>query len=111
MPQDNGTVYVNSLNHAIVARMARIVSWQTATRTVMVAGSQELPRITRDYSPPPNIDLPNELPYKYIVVGMIVKPGTGVRYETDTLLTEADIDRMTHQENLRVIFDRKPWPW
>jgi hypothetical protein len=78
----------------------------------MVAGSQELPRITRDYAINQNVPaIPDELPYKYIVVGMIVKPGTGVRYETDTLLTEADIDRMTHQENLRVIFDRKPWPW
>jgi hypothetical protein len=86
--------------------MMRIVQAQTSGRTVIVAGDNELPRITRVYDVVKDVVVPEELPFKYIVTGSAVNPGAGVRYETDTLLTDADVDRMINRENLKVLFDK-----
>jgi hypothetical protein len=114
MPRDNGTVRIHTFSREMVARMVRIVAAQTTGRTVLVAGSKELPRITRKHNYPVDereVIVPDELPFKYIVLGSSVNPGAGVRYETDTLLTSSDVDRMINSENLKVIFDKGPWTW
>jgi hypothetical protein len=93
----------------MVVRMVRIVTAQTTrSRTVMVAGSNTVPTITRE---PLDLPVPDELPFKYIVLGSAVNPGSLYRYETDTLLTDADIERMIRDESLKVIFDKGPWTW
>jgi hypothetical protein len=87
MPRDNGTVRVHTFSREMVMRMMKIVRAQTSE----------------------NIVVPDELPFKYIVLGSSANPGSPVHYEIDTLLTDTDIQRMINQENLKIIFDKGPW--
>jgi hypothetical protein len=87
MPRDNGTVHVHTFSREIIARMVKIVRAQVLC----------------------DITMPDELPFKYIVLESSANPGSPVHYEPDRLLTDADIQRMVSQENLKIIFDKGPW--
>lgn len=92
MARDNGTVHVRTLRRDLVVRMGKIFRAQTSA-----VGDTAVPE---------------ELPFKYIVERSSINPGPDARhYETDMLLTDADIERMTMQERIRIIIDRGPWNW